>query len=85
MIVTSSKKFNNQLSKVPENIQFKFFERLEMFKQNKYHPLLNNHKLHGEWFNHNSINITSDVRTIYKQNFETITFVAIGSHSDLYQ
>jgi len=78
-------KFNKQLVKQPFDIEIKFYERLRLFKENKHHILLKNHKLHGEWLNHSSINITSDVRAIYTRNENTITFVAIGTHSDLYQ
>ncbi len=66
-------------------LQNKFEERLALFVENQYHPLLNNHSLQGEWAGCRSINITGDMRAIFEEiaenNFE---FIAFGSHSELY-
>ena len=63
----------------------KFEERVVIFIQNKYHPLLQNHALDGEWKGCRSINITGDVRAVFEEVADDhIEFVAIGTHSELY-
>ena len=59
-------------------------QRLKLFGQDKFNPLLNNHSLRGQYQRHRSINITGDLRAIYKKDGENIIFVAIDSHSNLY-
>ncbi len=66
-------------------IQVKFNERLELFIENKTHPLLNIHSLSGEWIGCKSINITGDIRAVFEEIHEShVEFVAIGNHSELY-
>ena len=71
--------------KHPVAVRKKFYERIYLFLQNPHHPLLNNHALGGEWARHRSINITGDVRVVYREVTQShIELVAIGSHSELY-
>jgi len=86
MIIQFEKIFEKQFKKFPQKIQGKFHTRLEMFSSNTKHPLLKNHKLHGVWVSHRSINITGDIRAIYKEESERIViFVAMGTHGELYK
>lgn len=86
MIIGSTKKFNKQLVKFPIEIERKFIERLMIFKDNPYHPILKNHNLKGKFSNCKSINITSDIRAIYKEEgADLVIFIEIGTHSELYQ
>jgi addiction module RelE/StbE family toxin len=65
--------------------QDKFEERLFLFTQDTYHPLLRNHSLGGEWAGCRSINITGDFRAVFEYvASEHCEFVAIGTHSELY-
>jgi len=45
---------------------------------------LNNHSLSGEWRGYRSIDITGDIRAVYRIENEINLFVAIGSHNQLY-
>ena len=65
-------------------MQSRFEERLKLFLEDSFHPLLNNHQLHGEWEGYRSINITGDLRAIFKVEEETAIFVAIDTHTNLY-
>lgn len=58
--------------------------RLKLFGQDKFDPILNNHSLKGKYSGYRSINITGDLRALYKISGEDVTFVAIDSHSNLY-
>ena len=73
--------FNKQSRK----IQDKFNERLLFFIKDRAHPLLNMHPLHGEWLGCKSINITGNIRAVFEEIGEnSVEFVAIGSHPELY-
>ena len=51
---------------------------------NEFHPILNNHALSGEYEGYRSINITGDLRVLYRREGEVVIFVTIDSHSNLY-
>jgi len=80
------KSFRKQFDKLPLKIQDKFGERLDMFLQNQFHPLLDNHSLTGEYEGCRSINITGNIRAIFYLKTESgIVFINIGSHPELYE
>lgn len=81
-----TKNFAKQLGKYPSKIQNRFSERLEIFLQEPSNPFLNSHHLKGKWIGCKSINITGDIRAIYKEISEDLAlFVEIGTHSQLYK
>lgn len=74
-----------QFKSAPTAIQHSFLKRVALFQQNPDHPQLRNHPLAGKWHGHSSINITGDWRAIYRRvNEDTVLFVALGTHSELY-
>ena len=81
-----SSNFKKSSRKLPKNIADKFYERLELLQQDKFNPILNNHKLSGEYEGRSSINITGDYRLIFEfLNENIIKLVDIGTHSELYE
>jgi len=85
MKIGYSKQFHKQYKKLDKAIKKKFAARLEMFMLDQNNPLLGNHKLHGKYVGYKSINITADIRAIYKKvDANTFDFVEIGTHSQLY-
>lgn len=76
--------FKKDYKKLPADTQARFDKRLTIFLKDQFHPLLNNHPLHGEWVGHRSINITGDLRAIFKIEGETAIFIAIDTHTKLY-
>ena len=85
MRVIFHKNFKKGYKKLSEKTQNKFKERLKLFLTDPYNSVLNNHALHGKWQDFRSINITGDIRVIYKPvDSQTIKFVLIDSHSNLY-
>ena len=86
MRVDFSNVFEKKYKKTPFPIQLRFEERVQIFKTDKFHPLLNNHALTGQWLGHRSINITGDWRAIFREfeNGQLLYFDAIGTHSELY-
>lgn len=59
---------------------------LLVFEANPAHPSLYNHPLTGEWKGYRSIAFGGDWRAHYiEQGDDTVLFVAIGTHSQLYK
>ena len=80
------KKFIKKFKKLPVNIRAKFSENIKLFKINTHNSILNNHALHGTYANCRSINVTGDLRAVYKtQNKNRVLFVDIDNHPNLYK
>jgi addiction module RelE/StbE family toxin len=77
--------FKKRRKRVPEKIRLQANEYLRLFAQNPHHPLLNNHSLSGKRKGQWSINITGDWRAIYIIEENTIVFIDIDTHSNLYK
>ena len=85
MKIRFHKDFKKQYKKLHKNWQKKFDERLEIFIDDHFNPILNNHLLHGKYKEYRSINITGNLRAVYKfMNEDECIFVAIDTHSNLY-
>lgn len=87
MVISARKKFRKNFKKVPAKIRLAFAQRVDIFRANPLHPLLNNHALDGKYFGFRSINITGDWRAIFREdgNYKFVTFETIGTHSQLYK
>lgn len=84
MIIRLHKNFKKQFNKLTESHKRKFRERRDIFLQDEFSPILNNHALKGMYKGYRSINVTGDIRVIFKREDQYIIFVKIGSHSELY-
>ena len=85
MVISHSRIFKKMFRKHSVWLQEKFKERVSLFMDDIYNPLLNNHSLDGKWRGYRSINVTGDIRAVFEEiNINHIEFVAIGSHSELY-
>jgi addiction module RelE/StbE family toxin len=85
MYFDTSLHFRKRYKRLPKKIQIKFDERISIFEKDEFDPILKNHKLHGKYGEYRSINITSDIRLIYKKmpNGHYLLY-EIGTHSELY-
>ncbi len=82
----TTKNFEKQLLKLPAPILKKTAERILLLLSDPFNPLLKNHKLHGPREGYRSINVTADIRVIYRTiDKDTLLFLEIGSHSELYE
>lgn len=86
MQIEYSKKFIKEFKKSPDNIKDFFKKKLGIFIKNKNDIILNNHCLSGKLKKYRSINITGDWRAIFREikKENVVYFIAIGSHSKLY-
>lgn len=87
MKIYFSKDFSKGYKKLQSKImRKKVDERILLFRENAFEPILNNHSLVGKYVGCRSINITGDIRAVYKMiDEDAALFVAIGTHSQLYK
>lgn len=84
MEIKLHRNFEKQYKKLSDSLKQKFKERRNLFLRNQFDPILNNHALTGKYGGFRSINITGDIRVIFKKDGENAIFITIGSHSRLY-
>lgn len=86
MRIRFHKNFRKQYQKLTKKQQKKAQERLGLFLENPFDPALKNHPLKGKYLDYRSINITGDLRAIYKHiSSEECIFVVLDKHSHLYK
>ncbi|MGI8420403.1 MAG: type II toxin-antitoxin system RelE/ParE family toxin [Candidatus Levyibacteriota bacterium] len=85
MKVDFTKAFNKQFEKLPRKRQEKAKEAVAVFLRDVSTPSLRLHALKGEWLGFQSISAGGDMRLHFKMIDEnTVLFVAVGSHNQLY-
>lgn len=85
MKIEYTKLFLKQLHKLRSSEQKQFVTRMELWLENPRVETLHLHSLTGKYKGAYSINITGDIRAIFLYfDNETIKFVLIGSHSQIY-
>ncbi len=81
-----TKNFRKQYQKLPKKVQTQFTDRLRLFIEDQGNPLLKMHSLMGEYRGCSSLNVSGDIRAVFKiQTSQIALFIAIGSHSELYE
>ena len=86
MHVDFTKGFNKQFEKLPRKSQERAKAAVKLFLQNIKAPSLRIHALKGEWLCYHSVSAGGDIRLHFKKiNQNTVLFVAVGSHSQLYK
>lgn len=85
MKIHYEKQFVKVFKKLLPRIKERFYERLAAFVVNKYDPILDNHSVDRAYPGCRSIDITGDYRAIFFEDGEVVTFVAIGTHAQLYK
>ena len=84
MEIEFRKEFLKQHKKLPKKLQAKFSERLQLFINDPTHPLLHLHTLTGADYPIETINITGDYRAQFLRTKNVVSFIRIGTHSELY-
>jgi addiction module RelE/StbE family toxin len=63
----------------------RFFQKLEVFIKNPFHPSLKTHKLSGDLEGYWSFSIEYDLRVIFYFSSNTkVVFADIGTHDEVY-
>lgn len=85
MNVFLHKNFIKSYNKFDKKIKEKVNERLQVFSLDPFDSTLNNHALQGEFLGFRSINVTGDLRALYRMKDDvSVEFVFIDTHSNLY-
>ena len=84
MEIVFHKQFKKKFKKLPVKVRQQFFEHLELFTSDSTHPTLNNHSVDKAFPDCRSINVTGDYRAIFYLEVTVVTFITIGTHSELY-
>ncbi len=78
--------FQKQFNKLPAKQKMSVKKAAALFETEPMHQSLYNHPLKGQWQNHRSITAGGDLRIHYRLiNPDTVLFVAVGTHSQLYK
>jgi len=85
MKIKFHKNFEKKYKKLPAKLKCKVKARNKLFSEDPFDPILNNHALQGKYSGYRSINVTGDLRIIYRLLGTSVAlFVDIDSHSNLY-
>ena len=85
MTIQLHKNFEKQYKKLKDSEKEKVKDRLQLFLEDPFNPLLYNHPLKGKYTDYRSISITGDLRAVFKMLSETeYIFMAVNTHSNLY-
>lgn len=81
----TTKSFQKQFKKLSKNVHDQFEARLRLFLIEPDNRQLNIHPLTGKYQGYYSINITGDMRALYRwQGSTLVIFAFIGIHSQLH-
>jgi addiction module RelE/StbE family toxin len=85
MRIIFQRTFTKRYEKLPVKVQVKFDERFSLWLRDPEHPSLRVHSLKGKYVGYFSLNVTGDIRALYRYEDDTIViFALIGTHSELY-
>ena len=88
MQIVYTRRYYKSFKKLSKPLQLKTIKKVELFIQNPTSKVLRNHALQGVYAWMRSIDITGDVRLVFrkkdKQTYELLEFIDIGTHSQLY-
>lgn len=85
MKIVSSREFEKSYAKLRLAEQERFKERIRIFANNPFDPILRNHALTGAYQGCRSIAVGGDLRMVYRvvQN-DAVIVLDIGTHAKLY-
>ena len=85
MIIIRSSEFKKEFKKLNQGIKIKISERLKIFIDDEFDPILDNHRLKFDYKDYRSINITGDYRLIYRKiEAGVIYLMQVGTHHQLF-
>lgn len=85
MRILFHRNFEKRYQKIRKSERVRFKERIHLFVEDQFDPVLGNHPLRGRYKGYRSINITGDLRAIYRElQRDVFLFVTINTHDKLY-
>jgi addiction module RelE/StbE family toxin len=85
--ISFSTSFKKAFKKAAKNkaIETRFWQKIELFTQDPFHPQLKTHKLSGKLKNLWSYSVDYDLRVIfYFENKSKVVFIDIATHNEVY-
>ena len=77
--------FGKPYGKLRESERSRVEDRILLFSQDPFHPLLRNHALTGKYRGYRSVSVGGDLRVIFKMvSRDTTLVITIGTHTQLY-
>jgi addiction module RelE/StbE family toxin len=80
--------FTKQRKAAPIEIKEALLDTLELFLEDPHNPFLRNHPLRERFAGFRSIDVTGDIRAVFKEEQlgerTVITFHLLGTHDELY-
>ncbi|MFA5755372.1 MAG: type II toxin-antitoxin system mRNA interferase toxin, RelE/StbE family [Candidatus Paceibacterota bacterium] len=83
MVIILERSFEKKYKKLKEKEKLK--QKINIFISDEFDPTLNNHSLKGKYIGYRSINITGDLRAVYKKKDNISIFAYIDNHNNLYK
>jgi len=85
MVIQYTPDFKKQYAKLHKKFRDRFDERVTLFLEHPTNPILRVHPLKGVCAGYWSMNVTGDIRALYRMDGEQVViFALIGTHSQLY-
>ena len=84
MDIVFQKSFQKDYAKQKASTKRQTKERISLFLEDRFSPLLNYHALKGEFLGCYSLNVSADVRVIFYVENDTMYLIRVGTHSQLY-
>lgn len=87
MIIKFHKKFDKHYAKLNRKIQIKVYKFIEIFKNNPFDPIVQNHPLSGQMKDKRAFYVTDDIRIIFEEykNYTVVLMLDVGIHNQVYQ
>jgi addiction module RelE/StbE family toxin len=86
MKIVLHRNFKKSYKKLRQSEKERFKQRRNIFLKNPFHPILNNHALHGKYEKFRSINVGGSLRALYEPVSENVAlFITIDTHDKLYR
>ena len=84
MDIVFQKSFQKDYAKQKTSTKRQTKERISLFLEDRFSPLLSYHALKGEFLGCYSLNASADVRVIFYVENNTMYLIRVGTHSQHY-
>jgi addiction module RelE/StbE family toxin len=87
MRIRHHRRFVKQFRKLPPQMQRKALSTIAEFAADPRTPRLHNHALKGNFLGQRAISVTGDIRIVFQEegNYQRVTLLRVGSHSEAYK